>query len=155
MEELAYLDKQAMFAELERPGKLEVIYDVQPGVEVGAALPQDTKLVWDWRFRQGPWPGELAWLLVNSEDEAAQQRTLSVLRHLWWWWKFSWSLQWWKVCLFQLWMSSDAFLQVLQRDDVVVAVPNWVRMEAENSNLLFWQLLKRHPGQRNAATRWN
>ena len=45
MEELAYLDKQAMFAELERPGKLEVIYDVQPGVEVGAALPQDTKLV--------------------------------------------------------------------------------------------------------------
>ena len=50
---------------------------------------------------------------------------------------------------------SDAFLQVLQREDVVVSVPNSVRMAAGNANLLFWQLLKCLPGQRNAATQGN
>ena len=34
--------------------------------------------------------------------------------------------------------ASDAVLQVLQREDVVVSAPNWVRMAAENANLLFW-----------------
>ena len=37
-EELAFLDKQAMYAELERPRKLEVICDVREGVDVTQAF---------------------------------------------------------------------------------------------------------------------
>lgn len=51
--------------------------------------------------------------------------------------------------------ASDACLQVLQREDVVVSVPNWVKVAAGDLNLMFWQLLKCLPGQRDAATRWN
>ena len=50
---------------------------------------------------------------------------------------------------------SDAFLQVWQKENVVVSVPNWVRMAASDPSLVFWQLRKCLPGQRNAATRWN
>ena len=54
-EELAFSDKQAMYAELNRLRKLEVICDVQAGVDVTQTLHLDTKLVRDWRFRQGWW----------------------------------------------------------------------------------------------------
>ena len=54
-EELAWLDKQAMFTELERLRKLDVIGDVQEGVDVEQALHLDTKLVRDWRYRSGCW----------------------------------------------------------------------------------------------------
>ena len=50
---------------------------------------------------------------------------------------------------------SDAFLQVWQKENVVVSVPNWVRVAANDISLMFWQLRKCLPGQRNAATRWN
>ena len=49
----------------------------------------------------------------------------------------------------------DAFLQVLQREDVVVSAPNWVKVAAENPDVMYWQFLKCLPGQRNAAMRWN
>ena len=52
-EELAFLDKQAMYAELDRLRKLDVICDVQTGVDVTQASHLDTELVRDWRFRQG------------------------------------------------------------------------------------------------------
>ena len=54
-EELASLDKQAMYAELDRVRKLEVICDVQAVVDVTQALHPDTKLVRDRRFCQGCW----------------------------------------------------------------------------------------------------
>ena len=54
-EELAWLDKQAMFTELERLRKLDVIGDVQEGVDVEQTLHLDTKLVRDWRYRSGCW----------------------------------------------------------------------------------------------------
>lgn len=50
---------------------------------------------------------------------------------------------------------SDKFPQVMQKENVIVAVPNWVRVAAENISLMFWQLKKCLPEQRNAATRWN
>lgn len=50
---------------------------------------------------------------------------------------------------------SDACLQVLQREDVVFSVPNWVKVAIENLDLMYWQLLKCPPGHRNAAMRWN
>ena len=50
---------------------------------------------------------------------------------------------------------SDAFLQVWQKENVVVSVPNWVRVAAKDISLMFWQLRKCLPGQRNAATRCN
>lgn len=50
---------------------------------------------------------------------------------------------------------SDACLQALQCEDVVVSVPNLVKVAAGDINLMFWQLLKCLPGHRNAATCWN
>eukprot|EP00435_Cladocopium_sp_Y103_P052070 s1981_g16.t1 len=52
---------------------------------------------------------------------------------------------------------SDAFLQVLQREDVGVSVPNWVKVVSKKPELMFWpwQLKKCLPGQRNADPRWN
>lgn len=43
----------------------------------------------------------------------------------------------------------------MQREDVVVSVPNWVKVAGGDLNLMFWQLQKCLPGQRNAATRRN
>lgn len=54
-EELAFFDKQAMYAEPDRLRKLDVIGDVQAGVDVTQTLHLDTKLVRDWHFRQGCW----------------------------------------------------------------------------------------------------
>ena len=65
-EELAYLDKQAMYAELERLRRLEVISGVQAEVDVSEAMRLDTKLVRDWRFRQGCWTRR-EWWPENSE----------------------------------------------------------------------------------------
>ena len=50
---------------------------------------------------------------------------------------------------------SDAFLQVWQKEKVVVSVPNWVRAAAKDISFMFWQLRKCMPGRRNAATGWN
>lgn len=50
---------------------------------------------------------------------------------------------------------SDAFLQVPQRDFVIVQVPEWVREAVQDPTLLYWRLCKCLPGQRAAALEWN
>eukprot|EP00435_Cladocopium_sp_Y103_P023304 s2901_g5.t1 len=154
-EELAFLDKQAMFTELERLRKLEVICDVQAGVDVAQALHLDTKLVRDWRFRQGVWTRrarmvarEFRGQSSSTEETFSPTTPLMMVKVLM-------VIALLRGLLLSALDVSDAFLQVLQREDVVVSVPNWVKVAAGNMSLAFWQLLKCLPGQRNAATRWN
>eukprot|EP00435_Cladocopium_sp_Y103_P025443 s995_g6.t1 len=154
-EELAYLDKQAMYTELDRLRKLEVIGDVQAGVDVTQALHLDTKLVRDWRFRQGEWTRrarmvarEFRGQSSSTEETFSPTTPLMMVKVLM-------VIALLRGLLLAALDVSDAFLQVLQREDVVVSVPNWVKVAAGNINLAFWQLLKCLPGQRNAATRWN
>ena len=77
--EMAFLDKQAMYAELEHLRKLAVICDVLDGLDVTRALHLDTRLVRDWRFRQGAWIRR-GWLQGSSKDSVLQQKKLSVLQ---------------------------------------------------------------------------
>ena len=154
-EELAYLDKHAMYAELERLRELDVICDVQEGVDVSEALQLDTKLVRDWRFRKGCWVRRARMVAREfrgqnaSTDETFSPTTPLMLV------KVLMVVALVKNLLISALDVSDAFLQVMQKENVIVAVPNWVRVAAENINLMYWQLKKCLPGQRNAATRWN
>ena len=145
-EELAFLDKQAMYTELERLRKLEVNCDVLEGVDVSQALHLDTKLVRQWRFRQGSWIRRARMVAREFRGQSAStEETFSPTT----------PLMMVKILMVislvkRLPMSaldvSDAFLQVMQREDVVVSVPNWVRMAAGDLNLMCWQLLKQHVG---------
>ena len=154
-EELAFLDKQAMYAELERLRKLDVIGDVQAGVDVTQALHLDTKLVRDWRFRQGCWTRRARMVArefrgrdASTEETFSPTTPLTMVKVLM-------VIALVRGLLVAALDISDAFLQVLQREDVVVSVPNWVKVAAGNPDLMHWQLLKCLPGQRNAAMRWN
>eukprot|EP00435_Cladocopium_sp_Y103_P026788 s4238_g6.t1 len=154
-EEMAYMDKEAMYVELDRLRQLEVIDDVQAGIDVSEALRLDTKLVRDWRFRQGQWIRRARMVAREFRGQSASTEetfspttplmmvkvlmVISLLRNL----------------MLSALDVSDAFLQVLQKENVVISVPNRVRVAARNLALMFWQLRKCLPGQRNAATRWN
>ena len=154
-EELAYLDKQAMYAELERWRQLEAISDVQAEVDVSEAAHLDTKLVRDWRFRQGCWIRRVRMVAREfrgqsaSKDEPFSPTTPWVLV------KVLMVISMVKGLMMSALDVSDAFLQVWQKENVVVSVPNWVRVAAKDISLMFWQLRKCLPGQRNAATRCN
>ena len=50
---------------------------------------------------------------------------------------------------------SDAFLQVVQKEFVVIEVPTWIREIMNNEGLVFWKLMRCLPGQRNAALEWH
>ena len=124
MEELAYLDKQAMYAELERLRKLEVICDVQPSVNIDAALHLDTKLVRDWRYRQGMWirrarmvAREFRGRDASTEETFSPTTPLMLVKVLM-------VIALVKNLFIAALDVSDVFLQVLQREDVVVSVPN-------------------------------
>eukprot|EP00435_Cladocopium_sp_Y103_P043647 s2238_g12.t1 len=154
-EELAFLDKNAMYVELDRLRALDVIGDVQDGIDVSQALHLDTKLVRDWRFRNGCWTRRARMVAREFRGQSAPtEETFSPTT----------PLMLVKVLMViglvkRLMLSaldvSDAFLQVLQKEHVVVSVPNWVKVAANDVSLMFWQLKKCLPGQRNAATRWN
>lgn len=73
-EELAYLDKQAMYVELERLHELDVICDVQDGVDISQALQLDTKLGRDWGDVREWWP-------ENFEGKVHRQMKHSALLH--------------------------------------------------------------------------
>ena len=49
---------------------------------------------------------------------------------------------------------SDAFLQVVQKEFVVIEVPSWIREILGREDLVYWKLLRCLPGQRNAALEW-
>ena len=54
-EELQILDQQAMLNEVARLDDLSVIANLEPTDDVEAALKLDTRVVFDWRFREGCW----------------------------------------------------------------------------------------------------
>ena len=155
VEELSCLDKTAMFTELERLKKLEVIGEVDPEADLSQAVHLDTKLVRDWRFREGFWTRRSRLVAREfrggeaSSDETFAPTTplvvvkcvivIALVKQL-------------ALCAMDV---SDAFLQVRQQEFVVIEVPEWVRQAVGNPNLRYWQLLKCLPGQRNAALRWN
>ena len=146
VEELAFLDKQAVYAELERLRKLEVMCDVREGVDVAQALHLDTKLGRDWRFRQGAWirrgrmvAREFRGQSASTEETFGPTTSLMMVKVLM-------VIGLVKGLLMSALDVSDAFLQVMQREDVVVSVPNWVKMAAGDLNLMYWQLLKCLPG---------
>ena len=152
-EELAQLDKQAMYTELDRLRQLDVIADVEEGMDVSEALLLDTKLVRDWRFRNGQWVRRARMVAREfrgqcaSTDETFSPTTPLMLV------KVLMVIALVKKLMVSALDVSDAFLQVVQRENVIVAVPNWVRVASENIKLKYWQLKKCLPGQRNAATR--
>lgn len=153
--ELAWLDKHAMYAELERVGQLEVISDGQAGLDVSEALHLDTKLVRDWSFRRGCWTKRARMAAREcrgqsaSTEETFSPTTLLVLV------KVFMVISVVRKLMMSALDVSDAFLQVWRKENVVVSVPNWVRVAANDISLMFWQLRKCLPGQRNAATRWD
>ena len=157
-EELAYLDREAMLAELGRFRELEVIEDFYPGGEPEQETTYlDTRLVFDWRFRDEGWKRRAR--LVAREfrsGDASNVSTfsptsplsaikmlivLSLLHNL-------------MVCVMDI---SDTFLQVCQREFVRIQVPEWVHEARKGQQDVipeYWQLGRRLPGQRNAAQRW-
>ena len=46
---------------------------------------------------------------------------------------------------------SDAFLQVAQKEFVVIEMPAWIREILGREDLIYWKLLRCLSGQRNAA----
>lgn len=78
------MDKQAMYAELERLRQLEVTSGVQAEVDVSEAMRSDTKLVRDWRFRQGCWTRP-EWWPENSEVKVHLQMKRLVPQLRWFW----------------------------------------------------------------------
>ena len=54
-EELALLNKEALFTELDRLGKLQVLESISENQQIGEATELDTRVVFDWRFRNECW----------------------------------------------------------------------------------------------------
>ena len=109
-----------MYAELERLRQLEVISDVQAGLDVPQTLRLDTKLVRDWSFRQGCWTRRARMVAREFRGQSAStEETFSPTTPLVLVKVFM------VISLVQkLMMSaldvSDAFLQVWQKENVVV-----------------------------------
>ena len=55
VEELQVLDQQAMLSEVNRLHDLQVIANLEAGENVDDAMKLDTRVVFDWRFREGSW----------------------------------------------------------------------------------------------------
>eukprot|EP00435_Cladocopium_sp_Y103_P002789 s2949_g1.t1 len=112
--------------ELDRLRHLEVIGDVQSDVDVSQALHLDTKLVRDWRFREGCWIRRARMVAREfrgqsaSTDETFSPTTPLMLV------KVLMVIAVGKNLMLAALDVSDAFPQVLQREDVGVSVPNWV-----------------------------
>ena len=102
-----------------------MICDVREGVDVTQALHLDTKLVRNWRFRPGTWirrvrmvAREFRGQSASTEETFSPTTPLMMVKVLM------------VISLVKLLLSaldvSDAFLKVMQREDVVVSVPKWV-----------------------------
>ena len=159
-DELTCLDHEAMLVELDRLRSLDVIEDVQEAVcEKGEEpLLLDTRLVFDWRYREGEWKRrarlvarEFKGNSAGSSDTFAPTSPLPAVRILL------------VLCLLRslalaVMDVSDAFLQVNQKEYVLVEVPTWMKKvmsRVQQQVPEFFRLKKCLPGQRNAANRWN
>ena len=155
-QELAGLDEAAMKDELERLRKLDVIDDAGDDLLVEEAMTLDTRLVRDWRFRDGRWKRRAR--LVAREfraGDASNAETFSPTTPL-------------SVVKMLIVLSlvhglaiasidvGDAFLQVPQSSLVLIEIPLWALGQATHGQQKkFWVLKRCLPGQRVAASEWN
>lgn len=51
-------DKEALFTELDRLGKLQVLESISEDQRIGEATELDARIVFDWRFRNDAGRGE-------------------------------------------------------------------------------------------------
>ena len=155
-QELTGLDQAAMKDELERLKKLDVIEDAGDDLLVEEAMTLDTRLVRDWRFRDGRWKRRAR--LVAREfraGDASNAETFSPTTPL-------------SVVKMLIVLSlvhglaiasidvGDAFLQVPQSSLVLIEIPLWaLGQAAHGQQKKFWALKRCLPGHRVAASEWN
>ena len=154
-EELQVLDQQAMLAEVSRLDDLQVLANVEPSDNIEEAVKLDTRIVFDWRFRESCWIRRARLVAREFRGGAASpMETFSPTSPLSFI-KLLLSLSIAMRLMVSVMDISDAFLQVKQREFVVIEVPSWVRTILQQPNLMFWKRQRCLPGQRNAALEWN
>eukprot|EP00435_Cladocopium_sp_Y103_P036470 s676_g9.t1 len=155
-DEMSWLDQVAMQAELERLRHLDVIADVDETLEMDNCMKLDTRLVRDWRFRDGRWRRRARLVAREFRDgDASSAETFSPTTPL-----AVVKLLVVMSLLHNLALASldvgDAFLQVPQSSIVLIEIPQWALPEGRvGSGKRFWVLKKCLPGQRVAASEWN
>ena len=153
-EEIAQLDRAASLEELDRLSNIGVISEY---AEVtGEEMVLDTRLVYDWRFREGHWKRRAR--LVAREfrcGDASNEETFSPTSS-------KWIIHMLLVVALVQQLSimimdvKDAFLTVPQRDLVIVQIPAWARTnDMISKGIAHWKLLRCLPGQRRAALHWH
>ena len=154
-DELAWLDQEAMEAELERLRKLDVIEDAGNDLVVENCMKLYTRLVRDWRIRENQWRRRARLVAREFRDgDASSYETFSPATPL-------------AVVKMLIVMSllhglaiasvdvGDAFLQVPQSSLVLIEVPLWALRASGGEGRQFWVLKRCLPGQRVAASECN
>ena len=153
-DELAQLDHDASLEELVRLSNMGVRSEYGP--KTGDEMVLDTRLVFDWRFRDKQWKRRAR--LVAREfrsGDASNEGTFSPTSS-------KWIIHMFLVLALVQQLSvlvmdvKDAFLTVPQRDLVIIEIPTWAKSESMTANGVdFWKLVRCLPGQRKAALHWH
>eukprot|EP00434_Breviolum_minutum_P043737 symbB.v1.2.039002.t1/scaffold6288.1/size30759/2 len=153
-EEIAQLDRAASLEELDRLSNIGVISEYSD--VNGEEMVLDTRLVYDWRFREGHWKRRAR--LVAREfrcGDASNEETFSPTSS-------KWIIHMLLVVALVQQLSvlimdvKDAFLTVPQRDLVIVQIPVWAQTDDMiTKGIGHWKLLRCLPGQRRAALHWH
>ena len=144
-EELRGLEEEALVVELDRLKSQEVISDAT-GDDCEEAMQLDTRVVFDWRFRSGMWTRRARMVArefrtgKTNEETFAPTTPIAVVKLL-----LAMSLI--LDCCVSVMDVSDAFLQVRQKEKVIVLVPQWIQ-NILGTGIKFWKLMKCLPGQR-------
>ena len=153
-EELAQLDHDASLEELVRLSNMGVISEY--GDRAGEEMVLDTRLVFDWRFRDEQWKRR-ARLFAREfrSGDASNEETFSPTSS-------KWIIHMFLVLALVQQLSvlvmdvKDAFLTVPQRDLVIIEIPTWAKSNDMTENGVdFWKLVKCLPGQRKVALHWH
>ena len=124
-EELQSLDQQAMLTEVARLDDLQVLANQDVNERVEDAVKLDTRVVFDRRFRDSCWTRrarlvarEFRGAAASSMETFSPTSPLSFIKLL-----LSMSVT--MNLMVSVMDISDAFLQVVQREFVVIEVPSW------------------------------
>ena len=142
VEELQILDQHAMLNEVARLDDLSVIANLEATDDLEAALKLDTRVVFDWRFREGCWVRRARLVAREFRSGAASTAdTFSPTSPLVFV-KLLLSLAVTMNLLVSVMDVSDAFLQVVQKDLVIIEVPKWIRGHPTTTRI---DTLETHP----------
>ena len=149
-DELAQLDHDASLEELVRLSNMGVISEYEG--TTGDEMILDTRLVFDWRFRENQWKRRAR--LVAREfrsGDASNEETFSPTSS-------KWIIHLFLVLALVQNLSvivmdvKDASLTVPQRDLVIIEIPTWAKSDDMTiRGIDFWKLVRCLPGQRKAA----